>query len=481
MNAYNFWHGLARITNGTGLNTAKNHYKDFIRSMRCFRNIRMAKRGARAHDPAGITATSIGELVVECPACPQPGRNLPEGWEDAPKEEQWKYALFLAIDANFKLKLKNRGLADVDLAPGWAYFVEDGPYQELCKKFIDQAEMKHCQSSFAAVDHANIPTSKRFAVNGVGAVICARHCFYRKSGLGDIQQGERYCNIDYVLLSTIARTAPQIKVLVLSYDIACQFSKNLGRRMPQYPEVIRLNLDEVRIIYAVPKFHLLAHGDDCQNNFDLNKTEGVGRMCGEGLDDFFGAINWRKTINLGTLLARAVKEAVPALERHKKILEDNNNTIPEAVRACWTTMIQAWDANHTCANPYEEPVAVTTLADVRLELGEEEAAEADRGLISLHEMSASVFLSAGLKLEDIQRGLHVAAKDSDSKTPAGRLALQEKRNSLQYRIRLWQTVQTIYMPAVAAFLAEQAAARASPGEAASSGNGLPAAQPLRKT
>ena len=41
------------------------------------------KRGARGHDPAGIDATSNRELMAECPACPHPGRNLPDGWERA--------------------------------------------------------------------------------------------------------------------------------------------------------------------------------------------------------------------------------------------------------------------------------------------------------------------------------------------------------------------------------------------------------------
>jgi hypothetical protein len=41
------------------------------------------KRGGRGHDPAGIDATSNGELMVECPACPHPGKNLPDGWEKA--------------------------------------------------------------------------------------------------------------------------------------------------------------------------------------------------------------------------------------------------------------------------------------------------------------------------------------------------------------------------------------------------------------
>ena len=41
------------------------------------------KRGGQGHDPAGIDATSNGELLVECPACPHPERNLPVDWEKA--------------------------------------------------------------------------------------------------------------------------------------------------------------------------------------------------------------------------------------------------------------------------------------------------------------------------------------------------------------------------------------------------------------
>jgi len=41
------------------------------------------KRAGRGHDPGGIDATSNGELTVECLACAHPGRNLPDGWEQA--------------------------------------------------------------------------------------------------------------------------------------------------------------------------------------------------------------------------------------------------------------------------------------------------------------------------------------------------------------------------------------------------------------
>ena len=49
--------------------------------MRQWRNLYMLKRSGRGHDPDGIGATKEGECAVECPACPHPGRNLPDGWE----------------------------------------------------------------------------------------------------------------------------------------------------------------------------------------------------------------------------------------------------------------------------------------------------------------------------------------------------------------------------------------------------------------
>ena len=45
----------------------------------------MLKRSGRGHDPEGVSNTLFGECAVECPACPHPGKNLPEGWEDAPE------------------------------------------------------------------------------------------------------------------------------------------------------------------------------------------------------------------------------------------------------------------------------------------------------------------------------------------------------------------------------------------------------------
>ena len=50
-----------------------------------WRHLKMAKRAGRAHDPLGVAATKAGECAVECPACPQPDRNLPKDYDRVPQ------------------------------------------------------------------------------------------------------------------------------------------------------------------------------------------------------------------------------------------------------------------------------------------------------------------------------------------------------------------------------------------------------------
>jgi hypothetical protein len=52
------------------------------------------------------------------------------------------YTLFLAMDANFKLKGKDRGINDPELAPGWASFVEETRFQEYIKNHVEQPEVR---------------------------------------------------------------------------------------------------------------------------------------------------------------------------------------------------------------------------------------------------------------------------------------------------------------------------------------------------
>ena len=42
---------------------------------------------------------------------------------------RWLYSLFIAIDANFRLKLKSRGIKDPELGSGLAYFVNAAKFE----------------------------------------------------------------------------------------------------------------------------------------------------------------------------------------------------------------------------------------------------------------------------------------------------------------------------------------------------------------
>ena len=59
--------------------------------------------------------------------------------------------MHLAVDANFRLKLKDRGVNDPEFGPGWAYFVHDESYKaeiknhkqpnEVCSKWISKIKL----------------------------------------------------------------------------------------------------------------------------------------------------------------------------------------------------------------------------------------------------------------------------------------------------------------------------------------------------
>lgn len=55
---------------------------------------------------------------------------------------RWIYRLFLAIDANFRLKRKqvSSEKADPSLGKGWAYFVEQDAYTEYLRKFDNETQ-----------------------------------------------------------------------------------------------------------------------------------------------------------------------------------------------------------------------------------------------------------------------------------------------------------------------------------------------------
>ena len=55
---------------------------------------------------------------------------------------RWLYACFLAVDGNFRLKLKSRGINDPEIGSGWSYFVENKNYMQHISENTIETEVR---------------------------------------------------------------------------------------------------------------------------------------------------------------------------------------------------------------------------------------------------------------------------------------------------------------------------------------------------
>ncbi|KAJ6452171.1 hypothetical protein C8R47DRAFT_1083819 [Mycena vitilis] len=484
LSTLDFYQSLARETDNLLHKKDKDRYHEFLRMVKQWRNVRMLKRAARGHDPLGIAGTPAGECALLCPACPQPGINMAPGWETAPANKQFLHALFLAIDANFRLKRKDVSSEEKDpgLGNGLAFYCEVGAYMEHVKKFWNQKQPRsHCVAH-DAVDKPD-RESRGTASSGIGAVDCARHNMKRANAIGDLQLGERYLNMDYIFLGSIA-SSPLVRLFV-SYDIACQWHLNIWTRMFEY-ENTTLTIAGVKYFsWLVPKFHLPAHIEACNlkrtakhqsvGGANANPLAGSTKEMGPGsrrdtLDDHFNDWNYKKIIALGYMLRRKTENAVPEMVKTKQALDDMESSLGERVVQEWTAMAELWEADDTSQNPFETLRKDTHVAKVRAELAEEAAAREAAGLQDANsvrgDMHLTELIGMGLQVEDQQRILafDVAATGLHP-TPGQRRAMTERTSKLRRKIVAWIGVQEKFFPGLKNVRDLEAATRAQLAEA----------------
>ena len=70
-----------------------------------------------------------------------------------------------------------------------------------------------------------------------------------------------YVNMDFIFFSAIHACGASWQTITLSYDIACQYFRNLWKRVQSsnFPELLHLDPNRIEVKAAIPKFHLPAH------------------------------------------------------------------------------------------------------------------------------------------------------------------------------------------------------------------------------
>ncbi|KAJ7715348.1 hypothetical protein B0H16DRAFT_1339955, partial [Mycena metata] len=466
---YDFYKTLEKLTDNSG-GKVPYRYPVFLRMCREYPHLLMLKRSGVFHQPGGVGATKLGQCAVKCPCCPRPGVNLPDNWQSASPEEAFLYIIFLALDACFRLKRRivSSELKDPSLGPGWSYMVESAPYRAYLLTVTDQKEMSTC-SGLAALDFANTKFSKGYSSTGVGMGVCARHEFVQPNGVGDLQKGERYANMDWIFAS-IMRHVDSRLMKIVSYDIVCQWWRNLKSRIQRLPPLVRFRVILAIFRFVIPKLHIHAHTMACQLQFSLNLVPGSAQTDGEGierpwaniggvasstremgpgsreevLNNHWGFWNWQKLLGLAerlrTRLDRAKSEYAAQLEAFTIFSLEQEEHV-----AGWLHMVEVYEADEKAKNPYEVTIRGLTEAQVLLKLEQQES-ERLASVPAIHRVSPSSFVAAGLEVEEQQRRVRLQAELKKAQTTAQQIDLVALRRDLTRSVRRLRTLQATYTP-----------------------------------
>ncbi|KAJ7585546.1 hypothetical protein C8J56DRAFT_1052852 [Mycena floridula] len=473
VNVRDYVTSLENLTDGMRTGDVADRYKSLGRMSRQYSFLLRMKRAGRGHEKGGISGTMPGGTAVWCWACPQVGINLPSDWKAAAPADRFLYMLFIAMDANFRLKnrLWANARSDPPLGGGMAYQVEEKAYREHLENYVTEEDISTC-IAFAALAQKNTRLSTGLRSSGVGGCVCSRHELVRPLGIGDMQKGERYSNMDFIFFSAIAMCG--LALIFLTYDIYCQYRVNLESRNKSMPKRLRHDFAATEIKGGLPIWHGDIHVLSCRTEHQIQYQEGATKLDGEApervwsvlnpisyatkemgagtradaIDDRVDYHNHTKNVRLGTTLQNKLRVAIVECANQAGEFRDMSETVQAEIKAKWANQYDAWvEDRANNASPFAPAVSETVSeAQVRLELKKEEAAIAAEGRSPVQITSASSFMTLGLELEDSQRRIKADAASKVHLTTSEESKLEARRYQFYAKLRRFRQQQEHYMP-----------------------------------
>ncbi|KAJ6584537.1 hypothetical protein B0H19DRAFT_1058944 [Mycena capillaripes] len=457
MNANDFITAIKRQTNvtaSTGMDWVPHRYKEFMCMSRQWAFLMRAKRASRAHDPTGVAGMPQRELAVWCWVCPHDKRNLPPGWRDMDKKFCSKIE---CTPTNIQTHRWGR-------AGGISWNLKN-------ISNISGNQYLYC---------LHRPTAERQPRNGWPTDV-----------------GGQFANMDYIALGALAGFA--LLWLTIFYDISCQWKTQLEEQNAKLPKEMQLLLDKIKVQCALPVWHATSPEEDCASANSLSFKPGVGKSDSEGiehtwsvlnsasyhtkdmgkgnrvdmLDDKIDSHNYLKNFGLGDALCRKLAVAHAEWDRQVAAFKQVCKMVEVNVMQSWQEDQMLKDLSRP--NPYIlERRDGPTVAQVWLQLKQDEEKELIGGRAALHGTSATAFLTAGLQIEQAQRRIiadvaatQLVTADREQKIQELRLTSQEAHDILSHnregRGKVRRRYASIPDGAHQALHAEQAACRRARG------------------
>lgn len=196
--------------------------------------------------------------------------------------------------------------------------------------------------------------------------------------------------MDFILFSTLLNT--MILWLILSYDIACQYSKKFALRMKSLPTAMQVNTDKINFLFKVPNFHMLSHrspchspysfhwmwgagmtdGEDVEQNWEFtNGAAGSTKMMGPGgrhafLEGLFAFHNWMRTVSYRKVFSQRMVRYLKEAGKHKDAFDAFTEVVEAespAEVAKWRAWVHDWESNGQtdgAGSPFEMPKSTST-------------------------------------------------------------------------------------------------------------------------
>ncbi|KAI6141233.1 hypothetical protein BKA82DRAFT_4362346 [Pisolithus tinctorius] len=262
--AMNYYSKLQRVTSSMFPHLVLNRYRELLRVPRMWRLLKLLKwQGFHQQSPD----PQASELVLFCPACPQPGINVPD--QDIDLSES--FARTFVMDGNFKAEhmLPKNAVKEVWLMDGHGFMKSD------------------CNNHWA-VNQANAQRNK-LELTGIGGCACARHGCFVPHAMVDFQKGEQQVNMDYALVHAMHHGLDPRRPVITFYDINCQYSKNLACRLE---ENRYLSLPSgLQIQPSIGLWHVHGHQTECFARYAPNFIPGASWVDGEIMETLWSSLN----------------------------------------------------------------------------------------------------------------------------------------------------------------------------------------------
>ncbi|VDC02631.1 unnamed protein product [Peniophora sp. CBMAI 1063] len=282
--------------------------------------------------------------------------------------------------------------------------------------------------------------------------------------------------------------------VTVCYDIACQWSKNLHKRIkkmkpdclvfPGATEFLKHHIGNT-ITYVVPKFHLYAHKLFCQLRYALGLLFGTGATDGEGcervwsganpaasslremgaggmsdtMDDMCSSWNWRKTCGIADLLCERMERALDNGAKQTAIFTELTEAIeaedPSKVvdaRAAIRTWEEDTVKKEGTRCPYSTEKSDLSILEIQRQARQAQGLSSQHPLMDAEDAtSLADLIVRGLKIEEDRASFYLKHKTSGGTTKQVG-ARTNALNAILRTIRTFRKEQELYMPDVYAAL-----------------------------